>query len=179
MLIRRARSRGDVSVFVGSAQQIRPQLYSALELRATMLLIRWYVRAIYIGAEPALVWESGAVSPVCCRDMTEVDALLASTHHILHEAPQGPRGNLLLWSRTLDSSTRLVQFLSLIFNTQKRKREDCPEQPKTARTYHSRNKSPALPQTSPTSLIQSIIDLDSSPLITASSAKVQPLPPTN
>lgn len=79
-------SRG--CVVVGRAQQVRIQLYSALGRGVSLLVLRWQARVIHIGAELALVWESGAVSPVCCWDDDwEVGAPLASTHQILHEAP--------------------------------------------------------------------------------------------
>ena len=48
-----------------------------------MLLLRWQARVIHIGAEPALVWESGVVSSFrCWNDGLELDALLALAHQI-------------------------------------------------------------------------------------------------
>ena len=129
MLIRRARSRGDVRIFVGNAHQIRLQLYSALELRATMLLIRWQVRVIHIGAEPALV-----LGEWCCESSLLLGydggkCTVSINPSDTARGTSGAKGKSFVWSRTLDSPARLVQFLGRVFNTQKRKRDDCPEQP--------------------------------------------------
>ena len=110
-----------------------------------MLLLRWQAKIIHIGEEPALGWESGAVSPVrCMNDDWEVDALSASAHQILHDAPWGPRRNLVLghplvpWTRPPDS----YNFFARAFDSLMRKREDFPKQPKQpkqpkpAKNYH-------------------------------------------